>query len=319
LIAKIKKGLKKRKVKLFFVFLLCSFLAWFISNLSESYTSITTFDLNFVGVPEHKMLTSTSKEKLEVQLEAIGFQFFRFNFNHKTVAIDLSKAAQVNERYFIPKNQYQKQIEKQLSSSVRLVQIVDDTIFFDLKDLITKELPVEPVVEITFEQNYVLEGEIYVEPATISAAGPVNELDTILSLKTHTIELYDLSSDFSRTVFIVKPDSLLNSSFSREQVRVSGKVSRFSEKIIKVPVQVLNLPKNMDISTFPEEVEVLCKAEVSRLKNINSADFIVIADYKELLGGKENNTLSLSIQKSPTTIFGANLVQNEVSYILTKK
>lgn len=318
--AKIKKGLKKRKVKLFFVFLLCSFFAWFISNLSESYTNNTTFDLKFIGVPENKMLISASKEKLDVKLKAVGFQFFRFNFDQKTVDIDLSKVAEANGQYFVPKNEYQKQIEKQLSSSMQLVQIVDDTLFFNFNEVITKELPIEAVVEMTFKQNYLLDGKIKVEPATISLKGPVEEVDAVSSLKTPEIQLMDLSSDFSRTVLFIIPDSLFNSKFSGERVTVSGKVSRFSEKIIRVPVEVLNLPNNISITTFPEEIEVLCKAKLSDLKEIKSADFKVVGDYRTILEeNKKTNKLSLMLQKTPKNIFGASLVQKKVEYILKKK
>ncbi len=320
MLGKIQKGMKKRKVKLFFVFLVCSFFAWFISNLSESFTSNTTFDLNFIGVPENKMLLSASKEKLDVKLEAVGFQFLRFNFNTKTVDIDLSKVNKSTGRYFVTKNQYQKQIEKQLSSSMQLVQIVDDTLFFDFSEVITKELPVEPVLEMTFKQNYILDGKVKVDPATISLTGPVDEVASVSLLKTPKIELTDLSSDFSRTAMVITPDTLLNSSFSGERVTVSGKVSRFSEKIIKVPVQVLNLPKNMNITTFPEEVEILCKAKLSDLKKMSSGDFKVVADYNEVIKANEKtNKLSVTLQMTPENIFGANLIQNQVAYILRKK
>lgn len=320
MIEKIKNGLKKRKVKLFFVFLLCSFFAWFVNNLSESYTSNATFDLKFIGVPEDKMLMSASKEKIDVKLEAVGFQFLRFNFNNKIVNIDLSKVQKQSGTYLIVPNQYQKQIEKQLSSSMRLLQIVDDTIFFDFEEVTTKELFVEPIIELNFEQNYLLDGLVEVEPSTISITGPTNEIDDISVLKTLKIQLDDLASDFSKTVFVIKPDSLPNSSFSVDKVTISGKVSRFSEKIIEVPIQVLNLPENMLIRTFPDEIKVLCKAKMSDLKNLSSADFVVTADYQEAADeNNETNKLSLSLQKVPKNVFEAILVQKRVEYVLRNK
>ena len=319
LIEIIKNALKKRKVKLFIVFLLCSFFAWFISNLSESYTSNATFDLNFIGVPENRMLMSASKEKLDVQLHAVGFQFLRFNFKNKTVDIDLSKVDKSDGQYFVVQNQYQEQIEKQLASSMQLVQIVDDTLYFEFEEVITKEVPVEPIIEMTFKKNYLLDGNVKVEPAMLSITGPINELDSIMQLRTPKIELTNLTSDFSQTVFVVKPDSLFNSSFSGEKVTISGKVSRFSEKLINVPIQVLNLPKNMIIRTFPEEVGILCKAKMSDLKSIKSDDFEVIANYNEVAGNTKISKLSLTIQKKPMSVLDAILIQNQVDYILRKK
>ncbi len=316
----IKSGLKKRKVKLFFGFLLCSFLAWFVSNLSESYMGNTIFELNFIDVPEDKMLVSTSKVALDVKLEAVGFQFLRFNFNNKTVDIDLTKVEKANGKYFITPSMYRQQIEKQLSNSMRLLQIPNDTLFIDFQDVITKTVAVEPLIEMSFEQNYILDGIVEVEPSTIQISGPMNEIDSITVFSTPKIELKDLSSDFSKTTFIIKPDSLYNSSFSTEQVTIKGKVSRFSEKIIEVPIQVLNLPENMTIRMFPDKVKVLCKAKMSDLKNLSSADFTIVVDYLEVVGGNErSDKLTSVLQKKPKNIFNATLVQNKIEYILKKK
>ena len=320
MIEKIKSILKRRKVKLFFVFLLSSFFAWFLSNLSKSYTSNATFDLNFIGVSEDKMLISASKEEVDVKLEAVGFQFLLFNFNNKTVDIDLSEVQKVKGKYVILPNQYQKQIEKQLSNSMQLLQKVDDTIFFNFQEVSSKKLLVEPVIEMNFEPNYILDGVLEVEPLTISVTGPAEELDNVLALKTIKIELDDLASDFSQTVSIVVPVSMKSSSFSTEKVTVSGKVSRFSEKIIEVPVKVVNLPENISIRTFPDKIKVLCKAKMSNLKNLTSTDFIVVADYNEVAQENSNsNKLTLSLLKVPKNVFNASLGQKQVEYILRNK
>lgn len=320
MVEKIKSILKRRKVKLFFVFLLCSFFAWFLSNLSKSYTSSTTFDLNFIGVSKDKVLISASKEELDVKLEAVGFQFLLFNFNTKTIDIDLSKVQKGKGKYLIPPNQYQKQLEKQLSSTMQLVQKLEDTLFFDFQEVRTKKLLVAPMIEMNFERNYILDGALEVEPSMISVTGPADEIDNILALKTIKIELDDLSSDFSQTVVIAKPASIKSLSFSTEKVTVSGRVSRFSEKIIEVPVRVVNLPKNISIRTFPDKIEVLCKAKMSDLKNWTSSDFMVVADYNEVVQENSNsNKLSLSLQKMPKNVFNASLAQKQVEYILRNK
>lgn len=259
----------------------------------------------------------TSTEKLDVRLEAVGFQFLRYNFKNKTVDIELSKVQEQGGAYFIAPDHYQEQIEKQLSNSMRLVQMAKDTLFFDFQKVITKELSVEPTIEMDFAQNYILDGLVKVEPPFVSVTGPVEEINHISSLKTYKIELNDLNSDFSKTIFFVKPDSLYNVSFSTEKVTVSGRVARFSEKIIEVPIEVLNLPEHVTIKTFPDEIKVLCKAKVEDLNKIQTNEFKVTADFN-LVEGK-NNILSLYLQQIPEGVFSAALVQNKVEYILKNK
>ena len=79
------------------------------------------------------MLLNASKDKLDVKLKAVGFQFLRFNFENKKVDIDLSSVEKTKDRFFISQNIYRKQIGKQLSSSMRIVEMDKDSLFFDFK------------------------------------------------------------------------------------------------------------------------------------------------------------------------------------------
>jgi len=105
-IQKIKNSLKKRKVKIFLVFLFCSTSAWFISNLSESYISNTTFELDYTNAGDDLMLVNSSQDKINVKLEAVGFQFLGFNFKKKNVAIDLSTVVKDGRQYYMPHQNY---------------------------------------------------------------------------------------------------------------------------------------------------------------------------------------------------------------------
>src|SRR6056297_929627 len=54
--------------KLFSLFLLCSFLVWFISNLSETYESRAYFTLNYRNLPDSLLLGKNSNSQIEAKL-----------------------------------------------------------------------------------------------------------------------------------------------------------------------------------------------------------------------------------------------------------
>ena len=126
-----KSGLVRRKINIFLVFLVCSFLAWLVSRLSEVYTQGTSFDLVYTNVPDSLKLTNISKDRVDVRLRARGFQFLGFNFKTKEIAIDLSEVAKNEMDYYIPQKIYRRQIQNQLSGSMTLLEVDRDTIFFD--------------------------------------------------------------------------------------------------------------------------------------------------------------------------------------------
>lgn len=317
-IQRLKKVLNRRKVKLFSGFLFCSFLAWFISNLSESYNDFATFNLRFVNIPEDYMLIKASKEKVDVRIEALGFQLLGFSFRNKNVDIDMSSVEKNKGRFYITNTVYQKQLSKQLSNSIRLLEVERDSLFFDLKEISSKEVPVKPFVQMNFEQNYHLEGNLTTEPSFLTIRGPKDEIDSIRFISTPEVVFSNLDADFSRTVSVVKSDSLVNTSFSTESVRITGKVAKFSEKIIEVPVQVINLPQKVSIKIFPENVSILCKAKIEILKNLKGADFKVVADFSRV-SGEGDKKLPLQLLENPENVYSANLVETEVEYILKRE
>ena len=140
MIQKIKNSLKKRKVKVFLVFLICSTSAWFISNLSEPYINNTVFELEYVNVGDDLMLVNSSQDEIKVKLEAVGFQFLGFSFKKKTVPIDLSRVVKEGRQYYLVTQDYREQIEKALPNSMRLIDIAKDTLYFDFQEVISLSL-----------------------------------------------------------------------------------------------------------------------------------------------------------------------------------
>lgn len=312
-----KKGRVRRKVNIFFVFLVCSSLAWLVSQLSEDYTKGTSFDLVYINVPDSLRLTKASRNNLDVRIRASGFQFLGFNFRNKQIAIDLSKIDRRGADYYIPQKVYRKQIQNQLTGSMTLLEADRDTLFFDFHKVFKKEVPVQAEVTVILGQNYLLEEELSILPKTITLMGPKDELDAIDFIPTVQMEFSDLTSDFERPVALSRPEILPNTTYSVNSVKVSGKVFRFSEKIIDIPIGVINLPEGTAIRTFPDAVSVLCKAKIDKLKDLRVTDFEVIGDYDKV--SKSRQMLELKLITIPDAIHSAQLLENEVEFILKRE
>ncbi len=316
MIKKTNNGLQKRKVKIFSLFLLCSGLAWFVSNLTERYTSTTSFDLEYINVPDSLLFKGSSKDKLDVKLNCSGFQFLRYNFSPRVVQLDLSYIKKKGSKYYLPQETCIKQIEGQLPPSITLVDVDNrDTLYFALYRLYSKSVPVVSRLKIDYAQNYMLDGTLKMEPTEVILSGPKNEIDTIGNVRTSTAILKDVSNDFSKNLALVKSVKLLNTKYSTNEVRITGKVARFSEKIVEVPVEVINLEPDMQIKTFPNKVSVLCKGKIERLKKVKASDFRVVADFNTVKDTK-SSMITLNLANKPEGLFDIKLLEKEVEYIL---
>ncbi|WP_228235780.1 YbbR-like domain-containing protein [Allomuricauda sp. M10] len=314
MVKKVLKGLNQKKAKVFSLFLLCSFLAWFISNLSDTYESRSDFLVNYRNLPDTLLQGKNSNEHLEVKLRTSGFQFLYYNFFKKRVDINVSQAVYRNGRYVIPEDELKEQLDQQLSQNISLLDVNQNQLVLDLYQVASRKIPIVPKMDLQLEQNYILDGKLILIPDSVTVKGPNSEIDTIKEIRTSPIKLANVSDSFEREAVLVFPKGLENSVFSDARVSILGKVDKFSEKVFEVPVQVLNVPEGFHVKTFPSTVTVLCKASIERLKSLSAADFAVESDYEKSKGN--DNTLFLTIAKRPENAYDVRLQQTSVNFVL---
>jgi hypothetical protein len=316
---KIKKSLQKRKVKIFLIFLFFSSMSWFINKLSEDYTGRAAFDVVYVNVPDSLLFVGASKDHIEVKLKASGFTFLGFGFKNKTVTIDVSKAQHKDNAYVVPRSAYQLQIEKQLPQSIEFLGVDEaDAIILEIFSLKTKKIPVISKLKADFSQNFMLEGTVVIRPDSILVKGPEKELDDIKSIQTEEKVINDVTENFNEELMLLVPEKTNNVTYLNTKVFVKGQVVRFSEKIIEVPITVVNLPENFEIKLFPDTVKIVCKAKIDDLKELQVSDFNVVADFNTIQSESQHAIL-LTLEASPDFLNDMRLMANEVRYILKRK
>ena len=298
LIEWIQTGLKKRKVKVFLVFLLCASLAWLINKLSQTYTSNTTFQVEYINIPEEFLLANTPKEEIQVRLQAVGFQFLGYELKPKHIQLDVSKVMHKDDSYYLTSDQIRIQLEAQLNNYSTLTDFDSDIIYFDFK--------------------HIIEGEIKVIPDSIQVSGPKSQIDSIRNIRTEVIKKDDLNNSFTDEVALKLPKQLKGTTFSNDVVMVSAKIVKFSERVIEVPVTVINLPESIKVRTFPEIIEVRCQGTLEHLKELSADDFAVEADYSKI-SKESGNSLTVQLAQYPKTLNNAVISTNEVEFILRRE
>ncbi|MEH6747045.1 MAG: CdaR family protein [Maribacter arcticus] len=314
----IRTGLKKRKVKVFLIFLLCASLAWLINKLSQTYTSNTTFNITYVNIPSEFLLANTPKKELQVRLKAVGFQFLGYHLKAKEIQLDVSKVMHKDESYYLTSDQIRIQLEAQLNNYSTLTDFDSDVIYFDFTSLKSKKVPVRAMIELTFAANHILEGQMLLQPDSIQISGPKSQIDTINVIETELLKIDDLNNSFSNDVALKLPKQLNGITLSNDFVRVIGNVVKFSELVIEVPVTVINLPPGIKVRTFPEIVEVRCQGTLERLKELEAKDFEVVADYSKV-SSETGNRLSVRLKQYPKTLNNAMIDTNEIEFILRRE
>ena len=308
---------KNRKIQIFLVFLVAAFLAWLVSNMSETYTDEATFQLRYDNIPDSLFLTGASQQSVAARLQTTGFKFLAIGWKDLEVGVDLSKLGRRDSVYYMAPAQYHRQIEGQLSDNISLLGIDNDTLFFNFVKVYEKEVPVTSSLVIRPAQDYLVEDPLRIAPERITVRGPRKEIDTIYSVYTEKEVLEDLADDFKLEVALIKPPALSHTTYSTNRVTVAGAVFRFSESMFEIPVQVLHVPEGMEIKTFPNTVRVLCKARLGRLKSLSPSDIKIIADYTAKRSDPQ--VLRVAIVEKPEDVYSVDILDDKVEFILRRK
>jgi YbbR domain-containing protein len=267
--------------------------------------------------PDSLILVSSPPSELKVRLRANGFYLLRYQLSPKAIRVDLGVARRQNGNYFITPDMYRSEVERQLDDAVALLEIPRDTLFLNFQTLRSKTIPVRVHVAVELGQNYMLEGPLIVDPPRIHVLGPPEEIDTLEQIQTESLILSDVRESFRQEVPLAGITQLPNTRFSTPKVRVSGEVFRFSEIVIDVPIEVVNVPVGTEIRTFPEQVGVLCKGKIDVLKSLSPGDFSIVADFQS--PDPETGRLPLLIDGIPETVKSTTLLESSVEFIVRRE
>ena len=292
-------------------------MAWMVSRMSETFVYDLVVKTDYIQVPDSLILMQESEKDLHIKIRANGFQLLRYQLSPKRVQLNLSTVRQSGNRYYLTQEVLRRQINSQMATGSTLVELETDTLFVSLEKLDSKWVPVSADIALDFAQNFMLDGDLKIEPERIRILGPKAEIDSIQFLSTEAFRSDQIQEDISLDLVIKASEYLPNTKFSANTVHISGNVFRFTETLIEVPIEVINLPERVLIKTFPPVVSVLCRGRVDALKNLDPQSFKIRADYTN--PDLESGKLKLELIEFPTRVNTAILQKHTVEFIVRRE
>ena len=116
--------------------------------------------------------------------------------------------------------------------------------------------------------------------------------------------------------FRFKSSAMKQVEFSQNSVRVKINVTKFTEAMLELPVEVENLPSGLNLKTFPDKIIVKYQVTFDDYGKINASDFRIAVDYSKIEQG--SNKLKVQVLKSPSKVRSVKLSNEKVEYIIRK-
>ena len=305
-----------KKLRIFLLFLMLSFLFWMLIKLSKNYIADVEFNLTYTEIPQNKLLQNEPDKKIKLTINTIGFKLLGYSLKKRNLNYSLSeiKRKRGSEYYSLTKSNINF-LQSQLSAETVVLNVIPDTLNFDFGVKKSKKVKIIPNITLEFKPGFNLIKNYNITPENVTISGPTKIVDSINEINTEEIVWKDISESFENKIKLLIPHEGI--SLSTNEILVKGKVEKITQGSFNLPFKVINLPKNYIISTYPKEVKIIYQVALNDYNKISENSFKIQCDYKQT---DENNLEYLIpvIVEKPEILFDVKIVPNKIEFLIKK-
>ena len=313
----LRQKIRAKRLNVFLLFLVLAFFISMLSKLSSPRMHTLQFELQPLKLPPQELLVQDPLPKVDVTITTNGFNLLKIAFQKLLLKIDFSTLQKDDKAYYWNESEHRSKLAQFFGANTTLESIRPTSLTFNYATQFVKKVPVFIKVEPNFVIGYDLETPLKSHPDSIAIVGPKKYLENINKVSTKNLTLNDVQKDIETTVDLDVSNYPAYLKFSKTKVLLTGKVDKFTEGKIAVPVQLVNLPKNLTLSIFPKEIPVVFYTSLSAYNSIERNDFRIECDYNSL--DLSSNVMIPKLVLYPKSAKTAELQINSLEYVITKK
>jgi hypothetical protein len=175
---------------------------------------------------------------------------------------------------------------------------------------------VKPALQLQFEKGFLPKGKMNVEPAKVTVVGPKSIVDTMQFVYTREKTFKKLKETL-RTVVDLQTVRQLR--YTPEQVNIEQLIERHTEANISIPIEPINLPKDLTMKVFPGTVSVSCLVPVGDYEKLQPYMFRAVVDYISIKDARDNQIKAkVSITRTPDFVTDVKFHPKNVDFIIEK-
>lgn len=311
-----KKKYKTSKIKSFLFFLLLALVFWVLTKFSEETTAAINANLAFINLPSSVSISPKTPSEIEFDVSANGFEFLSYNINAPKINIDVSKYYKEGDTLIsISNSELDKIIMAHFGNDTRVSNLSLNTLEVPLDVLVSKKVPVKLISEITYKEGYKPVGNPVLKPDSVVISGPSASVYAVDSIISETYTNKSVSETLEGVVNL-QLENDLDISISEETINLRIVVEEFAQKRLTLPVEVINVPQDIQLKLLPESIVMSFDVSVNQFNSISENDFKVICDYALRSSGE--NILVPKLVAQPEGLYHIEWSTRKVEYLIFK-
>ena len=300
---------------IFLFFLALSGIFWLMMTLTETYEKELRIPVRIVQTPKNVVLTSEETDTIRVTVRDRGWMILSYLYGNRInrLAAVFKSFNRGNGYGYITAAELQKLIHAQNPNMTsKISSIKPEKLEFYYNDGAHKRVPVRWSGRVIPEHLYFI-SHIQYWPDSVDVYASQEKLDSIRVAYTETLNY----ANFRDTLIVdCQMAKIRGVKFIPERIKVGFYTDVLTEESIDdVPIVAINMPPGKVLRTFPAKVKVNFVTGVSQYKGLRPEQFVVIADYKEIIA-KPSDKCNIYLRAVPRGISRATLDFKQVDYLI---
>ncbi|MBQ6063592.1 MAG: YbbR-like domain-containing protein [Prevotella sp.] len=309
-------GMFNKEFLIFLLFLVISALFWLGMTLNETYEREYMVTMAMDKVPKNAVITKSIDDTVLVTIRDRGFLHTAYTYSDRLKKVKVNFLTYANKKVgkgVVSQVELQKIIYKRLYGSSKVVSVKPDKMDFTFNYGLSKKVPVRLMGSIVPAKSYYLARTRF-WPDSVLVYATQAKLDSIKYVTTEDINIENFEDTVVRNVSLSKVDEV---KIVPATVKIALYPDILTEGSIEVPITAINMPAGMVLRTFPSKVKVKFIVGVSMFKKIRPEQFLVVADYKELMK-RPSDKCNIYLRTSPHGTAKAQLEIRQVDYLIER-
>jgi hypothetical protein len=305
-----------KEVRIFLVFLLLSFLFWWLQSLQEIREISVRIPVIYNEVSSDITVTNVLPNELTITVSDKGTNLYRYIRHRKdlTLTLNVMDYYKGQDQGEVPLSEIQSLLNNKLMASSQVIRVNPERIHFHFAKEKAVRLPVRLSTNLHFAPQHQLSSPLRLSPSTVMAYAPEKVLKNLQYIDTETLEIKDLK-DTTEVYVVLKPIQGLR--LAQNKVKVLVCVEEFTEKSINLPVNGVGFPSGSSLLSFPDHVKISFFVGLSAYNQIKPSDFEAVVDYQTLMSST-NNRSEVRLSRQPIGIHNVRIQPGSVECLVEK-
>lgn len=310
------RNYKSTKVKLFLFFLFLAMIFWVLTKFSREFTTTMDAKIKYENLPETATLSSNNATNITFDLTANGFEILFYKFKKPKVVIDVSKYYTKEKKTFvISKTELLRKVSSNFNRNLAVKNLSVNQLNVHLDPIILKKVRVLAKTKISFKNGFKATDSVKVVPDSVTISGPTGSLKEIDYVETEVLTLGEVEQSISETAKIVSPSKEIVT-INPKEVKVKIPVAEFSQGQFTLPVEVVNLPPDVNIKLIQSTVTVTFDISVKDFPDVSKNNFRVVCDYSKR--NQNENFMLPVLEKKPTGALNIEFDPQKIDFLIFK-